>query len=252
VILTTIGTGTAAPSATRVSAGHLVEAGDVRLLLDCGSGVVHRMAALGVSWQAITHVAITHFHGDHTSDLAMLFTAWRYGDLPPRSAPVTVIGPPGTLALVARIEAAFGLDVHAMGFEVSIGEVPTDGTIVLAPEVTLRAIPVPHTPESVAYCVEHAGHRLVYSGDTAFDEGFGAWAAGCDLLLLECSLPASFGVTSHLTPEQCGALAALARPRHLVLTHFYPPLEGADVLGPVTQWFAGPVTLASDGARFAL
>jgi len=32
--LMTIGTGTAAPSATRVQAGHLVEADDVRLLLD--------------------------------------------------------------------------------------------------------------------------------------------------------------------------------------------------------------------------
>ena len=85
--LTTIGTGTAAPSAARVNAGHLVEAGDVRLLLDCGSGVAHRMEGLGLDWRGITHVALTHFHADHTSDLATLFVAWRWGQLPPRSAP---------------------------------------------------------------------------------------------------------------------------------------------------------------------
>ena len=55
--LVTVGTGAAAPSPHRVCAGHLVAAGDVRLLMDCGSGVVHRMAALRLDWRAITHVA---------------------------------------------------------------------------------------------------------------------------------------------------------------------------------------------------
>ena len=104
--LTTIGTGTAAPSPTRVQAGHLVEAGDVRLLLDCGSGVVARMAELGLRWQDVTHVALTHFHADHITDLVNLVVAWRYGQLPPRSAPATLLGPPGTAALVERLAAA--------------------------------------------------------------------------------------------------------------------------------------------------
>ena len=66
--LTTLGTGTASPS-TRVNAGHLVEAGAVTLLMDCGSGVAHRMGAIGANWLGITHLAITHFHPDHTLDL---------------------------------------------------------------------------------------------------------------------------------------------------------------------------------------
>ena len=77
--LTTIGTGTAAPSAERVNAGHLVEAGGVRLLMDCGSGVVHRMAMLGVEWVGITHVALTHFDADHVSDIPGLLVAVRAG-----------------------------------------------------------------------------------------------------------------------------------------------------------------------------
>ena len=48
--LTTVGTGTAAPVRDRVQAGHLVENGDVRLLLDCGSGVAFRLATLGIDW----------------------------------------------------------------------------------------------------------------------------------------------------------------------------------------------------------
>jgi ribonuclease BN (tRNA processing enzyme) len=56
----------------------------------------------------------------------------------------------------------------------------------------------------------------------------------------------------HLTPEQCGAVAAIAAPRHLVLNHFYPPVEAEDIPGLVGARFAGPVTLAEDGRRFDL
>ena len=63
--LTTIGSGTAAPHPRRAQSGALIEVGTVRLLVDCGSAVVTRMAELGIRWQDITHVANTHFHADH-------------------------------------------------------------------------------------------------------------------------------------------------------------------------------------------
>jgi len=87
----------------------------------------------------------------------------------------------------------------------------------------------------------------VYTGDTAFDEGVGTWAAGCDVLLCECSLPDSMAVPAHLTPRQAGALAAIAAPRRLVLTHFYPPVEFVDIAAEVAEHYSGPVTLATDG-----
>ena len=93
--LCTVGTGTAAPSPARVQSATLVESGDVRLLVDCGSGAVYRMAQLGIDWATITHLALTHFHADHTNDVANLLYAWRYGMLPPRQAPIEIIGPVG-------------------------------------------------------------------------------------------------------------------------------------------------------------
>lgn len=245
--LTTIGTGTAAPSAARVNAGHLVEAGSVRLLLDCGSGVVHRMAALGLDWGAITHVALTHFHADHVSDLATLAVAWRYGQLPPRAAPATIVGPPGTRALLERHAAALWDALLAPGFPLAVHELAPGARLALADDVWLEARKVPHTEESVAYSVEHGGARLVYTGDTAPDATLGPWAAGCDLLLAECSLPAAFAVPGHLTPESVGELAAAASPRRLALTHFYPPVERVDIAAIVAERYAGPVVLAHDG-----
>ena len=54
-------------------------------------------------------------------------------------------------------------------------------------------------------------------------------------------------IREHLTPEQCGTLAGHAQPRHLVLTHFYPPVEQVDIEAAVAASFAGRVTLARDG-----
>ena len=77
-----------------------------------------------------------------------------------------------------------------------------------------------------------------------------AWAYGCDLLVCECSLPREMGIPEHLTPEQCGELAAAAAPKHLALTHFYPPVENVDIRHVVGVRYAGPVTLAVDGWHF--
>ncbi|MDQ3698604.1 MAG: ribonuclease Z [Gemmatimonadota bacterium] len=246
--LTTIGTGTAAPNPGRVSAGHLVEAAEVRLLLDCGSGVVHRMASLNVDWRAITHVALTHFDADHTSDLATLCIAWRYGQLPPRSAPVEIIGPQGLQTLVERVAELFWPRLlDDAGYQLTIRELAPGEGLDLPGGVRLDTRKVPHTAESIAYSITDGGRRIVYTGDTAFDAGLGEWARGCDVMLCECSLPAEMSVESHLTPEGCAALARIASPKHLALTHFYPPVERVDVRAIVAVEFGGPVTLAADG-----
>jgi ribonuclease BN (tRNA processing enzyme) len=245
--LTTIGTGTVSPSPARVCAGHLVSAGNASVLLDCGSGVVHGLARAGVDWMRITHVAITHFHADHMSDLAFLIFTWRYGAEQPRADPIEVIGPPGIDALMTRLADAFGTWVRDPGFEVRVHETPPGGALDLGGEARLSAFKVPHTEESQAYDVSYGGRRLVYTGDTGYDEGLGRWAAGCDLFLAECSLPDDRAMAIHLTPRQCGELAAMAQPRTLVLTHFYPPVERIDIRAIVGERFGGAVVLANDG-----
>ena len=250
--LTTIGTGTAAPHPLRVQAGTLVEAGGQRVLVDCGSGVLWRMAQLGLDWSGITHVVLTHFHADHTADLVAFLTAWRYGQVPPRAEPVTVVGPVGTAAFVERLAATFApaLASFVPGFEV-IDRAPHE-PLILPGGVAIESCPVPHTPESVAWSFSHAGQRVTCSGDLGPSDSFADWAAGSDLLLLECSLPAVFDVPIHLTPEQCGEIAARARPGALWLNHFYPPVESLDLEGIIGSRWSGPVVRATDGASVSL
>lgn len=247
VRLTTIGTGTAAPSAERVNAGHLIEAGAVKLLMDCGSGVVHRMASLGVRWESITHLALTHFDADHVSDIPTLMVAWRWGTLPPRSEPIEIIGPPGTRRLLERFGELFGHTVAAPDYGLAVTEIVPGAPVELEGGILLEALEVPHTEESVAYSIRAGERRVVYTGDTGPSPSLGEWARECDVLLAECSLPEEMAIATHLTPLRCAELAASARPRMLVLTHFYPPVERVDIRGIVGELYDGPVALATDG-----
>jgi ribonuclease BN (tRNA processing enzyme) len=245
--LTTLGTGTIALSPTRACAGSLVETGEVRLLLDCGSGVTRRLAELALPWSDVTHVALSHFHVDHHGDLPTLIFACRHGVLPPRSAPLIVIGPAGAGELLRRLADAYGPWLLDPGFPLAVVELAPGTPLALGADLALEAFKVPHTPESVAYSVTAGARRLVYTGDTGYAPALAEWAAGCDVLLCECSLPAAMAIAEHLTPEQCGALAELAGPRKLVLTHLFPPVEGVDIRAAVAARYAGPLVVAHDG-----
>jgi ribonuclease BN (tRNA processing enzyme) len=117
-------------------------------------------------------------------------------------------------------------------------------------DVSLDTCRVPHTTESVAVSLTAPEGRLVYTGDTGPSAELAHWAAGCDVLLAECSLPQAQALDIHLTPEQAGELARDAKAGRLVLTHFYPPVEATNPAGAAGTRFKGAIAVAKDGDRF--
>lgn len=250
--LTVLGSGTVAPSATRTAPAHWVEAGSVRLLMDCGAGALHRAAALGVPWYGVTHVAVSHFHADHWGELPLLLLALRWGIEPARAAPLVLLGPTGFDDRLDHLCGAFGSWVREPGYPLEVVELGADGRRGLADGVVLEWTPTPHTDESLAFGIRCGGRRLVYTGDTGPSEALGRWSRGCDLLLAECSLPDDRAVALHLTPSQAGALAREAGCKSLVLTHFYPPVEAAQPARAAGATYTGPIAAARDGDRFVI
>ncbi len=248
--LVTVGTGTVAPSATRTGPAHWVERGDVRLLMDCGAGAIHRLAQFGLKWDKVSHVALTHFHPDHFGELPALLFALRHATK--RAEPLVILGPAGTVRLVKGLAEGFGDWLLDPGYPIGILDVQAGEPFPLSPEVMLEVHGTPHTPESVALGVTAPEGRIVYTGDTGPSDELGAWARGCDLLLAECSLPDGQTVEGHLSPGTVGRLAEAARPGRLVLTHLYPATEALDVGKLVRAHYKGPVALAADGDRFEL
>ncbi|MFW6078619.1 MAG: MBL fold metallo-hydrolase [Gemmatimonadota bacterium] len=252
--ITIVGTGTAVPEPDRGGAAVYVESADARLLLDCGPSAVRSMASFDVPWSRLTHLALTHFHTDHIGDLPALFFALKHALADPRrDAPLTVLGPAGTARLFERLAAAFGDHLAEPGFPVRIRELDDGAAQPLADGVRLRARRTPHTDASLAYRIESAGSSFGYTGDTALDEGVAAFFEGVDVLLAECSLPDDAAIDTHLTPSRVAALAQIARPHLLVLTHIYPKLPRSDAAARVRRaGWDGEIRVAVDGARIRL
>src|SRR5438309_1157413 len=250
--LVTVGTGTVAPSARRTAPCHWVGRGELRILLDCGAGALHRLAEFGLPWQQVTHVVVTHFHPDHFGELPMLVFALRHATEPPRKEPLVILGPAGTVRLVKALAQGFGSWLLDPGFPIGILDVRDGEPFPLNADVSLETFPVPHTTESVAVSLVAPEGRLVYTGDTGPSSELARWASGCDLLLAECSLPESMAMDIHLTPQQAGELAKEAATKRLVLTHFYPPVETSDPAKLAGTRFSGPVFAAKDGDRFTI
>jgi ribonuclease BN (tRNA processing enzyme) len=250
--LTVLGSGTVTPSATRAAPGHWVAVGDVRLLLDCGAGVLRSAAMHGVPWDTVTHVALSHFHADHWGELPHLLFALRWGIEPARTDPLVLLGPAGLVERLGHLSRAFGPWVRDPGYPLEVVELAPEGSRALRDDVELAWTRTVHTEESLAFAVRHAGRRLVYTGDTGPAPRLAAWAEGCDLLLAECSLPDDRAMAIHLTPSQAGDLAREARCKSLVLTHFYPPVETAQPAHRAAETFAGPIAAARDGDRFVI
>ncbi len=245
--LVILGSGTSFPVANRALPGYAVLAGGRTLLLDCGAGTQRQMVKAGLRLQDLDAILVSHRHLDHVSDLPqILFTLRipRFG----RTAPLVVVGPTGMrgfmdgLAQVHSpwLDAPYGLEVRdLLDAETSLGA------------LRVEAREVVHTKPSVAYRVTHEGRALVYSGDVGECPQIIEAARGADLLLLECAQPDDDPIESHLTPAQCGRIAAAAAPRHVVLTHFYPAVLETDIEGAVRRaGYTGPLTLAADLARF--
>ncbi|MEX2294938.1 MAG: ribonuclease Z [Gemmatimonadota bacterium] len=252
--LTIVGSGTLLPDDGHRSAGHLLEWEEGKLLLDCGSGVLHGLARDGLDWRGITHVALSHFHTDHVGDLAPLLWAWTHGVPTAEALPRTVLGPPGLRAFLDALAAAYGSFVHEPGGILTVVELEREGSWEdVAMGLRVRTYPARHTPEAVVLRVEVGGRDVGYTGDTGPGPALGAFFRGVDVLVSECAVADGSNVTIHLSPFEVAALAREAAPGRLILTHLYPgvPRESlAEVL--VALGVSAPVTVVDDGFAFEL
>lgn len=253
--LTVVGCGTVVPEPDRGCSAYFVEHGSTRALLDCGPGAVQGLARLGLPWQGLTHLLLTHFHSDHVGALPGLFFAFRHGIISPRVEGLEVWGPAGTRDLFHGLAATLGEFVLDPGFEVRVREL-VPGSRVHLGDLVVSSRSVPHTPESVALRLEAAdtGTVVVYTGDTGPDENLAEFSRGAGLLLAECSLPDDLVGDNHLSPSRLARLATRSDARRLVATHIYPQFRlSADVASLVAEaGFQGPIDLAREGLTIDL
>ena len=246
VEVTLLGTGSPLPSPDRAGPATLVRTGDATALVDCGRGVVMRLAAAGVLPVGLTAVLLTHLHSDHISDLNDVVTT--HWVMAPGPTPLRVVGPPGTrqvvdglLAMLA-LDRGYRVDHHAdltEGPLVEVAEVgPGDVVALGAATATVHATDHRPVTPTVGYRIEHEGAVAALAGDTVPCPGLDALCAGADLYVqtviredLVRAIPAprlQDILDYHSTVEQAAQTAARAGVGTLVLTHYVPPMAAGD------------------------
>jgi len=245
--LSFLGTGSAMPTGERFQTGLLLESGDDRLLVDCGSGVLHRLARTETGYEGVDTLLLTHHHLDHVSDLPVLLKArWLAGE-----ESMTVAGPPGTRDLVEGL-----LDVHEYlqdRLELTIREINPDGKTSIA-GFDVASMETRHSMQCLAYRFTPAGETgpaFVFSGDSEAFTTLVEFADGAAVVVHDCSFPDEVDVSNHPTPTALGAAlaAADAEVGRLYLTHLYPHTEGRheEMLDSLGEQYEGDVCFASDG-----
>ena len=246
--VTILGSGTCVPALKRSACAVMITTGRAVIVMDCGPGTMRRLTETETAVTAVTHLFFSHFHPDHTGELAAFIFANKYPDQSRRRLPLALIAGKGFATFFKNYRSVYGHWIELPPEQFSLVEMdPADGNPREYADFSVTARPMAHNPESLAYKVTGAdGKTVVYSGDTDFSENLVELARGADLLICEAAFPAENKVSGHLTPPEAGLIAARAGVRSLVLTHFYPECDQVDMVAQCRQNWSGPLALAED------
>lgn len=248
-VVVLLGTGNPNPDPDAAGPATAVVVGSRVFLFDAGAGVMRRMRAAKLPVSGPTALFITHLHSDHTLGYPdVIFTTWVMG----RIKPLEVFGPRGLQSMTDHIIAAWKEDIdvrtngleHRLsnGYAVRVHEI-APGVVYDSGGVKITAIPVLHGSwkEAYGYRIDTPDRSIVLSGDTRPSPAIEQAARGVDVLIHEAypeyanvaprdSAFARYRRSFHTSSVELGRLAAVAKPKMLVLYHHVIPADGGAAL----------------------
>jgi len=242
--LTVLGSGTGVPLPERASPGYWLRTPRCSALVDCGSGVLRRLAEAGGDYRTLDAVFVTHVHPDHVGELALLFHALKATPGFRRTAPLALFGPPGFPEFVAAHVTAVAPPKH---LEIAVA---TAGAQFVHADLEVSTVATRHSERmaSIAYRFAAAGRSIVVTGDADWDSTLVPFCRDADLLVADCAFPDDQKIGGHMAAGECGRLAAQARVGRLVLSHLYPVADEHETrVAEARAAGAADVVLARDG-----
>jgi ribonuclease BN (tRNA processing enzyme) len=239
--ITIIGCLGAYPLPDGATSGYLIEDGDTKVLLECGSGVLSKLQQL-IPLSKLDGVVISHYHPDHCADLGCLqYAAMIETQLSLRTKNFCAWGP-GEEERLTYYEYCKGYSYESVPFfEIGTLRFQTCKNIH---EINCHAIKV----------TDSHGKTLVFSGDTGYYEALAVFASNADCFLCESSfyMGQTQHAKQHLNAEQAGRLACGAQAKLLILTHLPHFGNTSQLVVQSRSVYKGEVWLAKQWQRIIL
>jgi ribonuclease BN (tRNA processing enzyme) len=213
--LTILGNNGPFPSAGGACSGYLLTEDSRKILLDCGNGVLSNMFKF-TGFEDLDAIILTHLHNDHISDMMVLSYAVQIkaarGGL---SKVPDVFAPSEPSEEFQRLNAKNTFNLKPLSKD----------TVLNYDNLKLTFKEMKHPVKCFAVSVDNGNKRLVYSGDTSWDNNIIEFSRNADVLLIDAGLLSKDKVNDnvpHLTAAECGIVARNAKVGKLLLTHFWP------------------------------
>ncbi|MGH0029195.1 MAG: MBL fold metallo-hydrolase [Myxococcota bacterium] len=266
----TAGTGGAYENHHRHGPATVVGLGSSVLLVDAGRGVAEALRQATIPVSQPDTVLLTHLLPENTLGLDdLLVMGWIDG----RREPVTLLGPPGTVALARAVEASVHGGVEAWRNALATEGAPrfdaqeiADGWSAALGGVAVSAGALAGGPTpALAYRFEARGRVAVVSGTGWGADALTAFAKGANLLVHQAVMVPTPEEAEELgidadpellrrearlftTFEQAGTIARRADADSLVLVRLRPPpVFDLQVTMLVDDHYDGSIHVADDG-----
>ncbi len=130
-------------------------------LLDCGEGAQRQLSRYGLRVLMISHVFITHLHGDHYFGLPGLITSMAlYG----RKEPLVIVGPP---SLERVMQVLISESDSVLPYELKYVQTQTESmeTVVETEQFKVVSVPLKHRVPCTGFLVQEKGPELKLNVD---------------------------------------------------------------------------------------
>ncbi len=145
--LTFLGTGASWPTAERGLSAIALKRGGEILLFDCGEGTQRQLQKSELSYQQISHIFLTHYHGDHCFGVPGLIKTMALNE---RDRPLMLYGPRG---LIRMVDAFRKMGGWTRDYPIGVQEVAPGDTIQFD-GYQVEVHETDHSIDNVAYVLQ--------------------------------------------------------------------------------------------------
>jgi ribonuclease Z len=224
---------------------HLVVEGEEHIILiDCVGNPVLRLQEIGIHFNELTDLMVTHFHPDHVSGLPLLLmNMWLLG----REKSLNVFGSPHTMSRIEKMMNLFEWEDWPNMFPVVLHRLPMkEMTLALDNgDIQIFTSPVEHLIPTLGLRIIFLKQDFVvaYSCDTDPCPQTVTLAEEGDVLIHE----AAGEYAGHTSPAEAGEIASKAGVKTLYLIHYSLHEKDAQtMLREARETFQGEVLIAED------